>query len=244
MLKKFIISLSGLLLVLVLACLGYLFWASNGAPASQQAIAALKGTDSVQVTQDPWISFIPAGDQPGTGIIFYPGGQADPRSYAPTMLALAEQGNLAVIVPMPFNLAVMGIGRAADVMVAYPQVKHWIIAGHSLGGVMAAQFVSDHPGSVDGLAFWAAYSAADLDTLDIPVSVIYGSADAMATVEEINEAKNLLPANTDYHLIEGADHYQFGYFDEVPVNASISREQQQQDLLQAMQVLIERVKAQ
>ena len=77
----------------------------------------------------------------------------------------------------------------------------------------------------------------------MPISVIYGSADKAATVEEIDAARYLLPAQTRYTLIEGGDHYQFGYFDEVEINASISREQQQQTLLLEMLALIERVQS-
>jgi len=40
----------------------------------------------------------------------------DPRAYAPAARALAEEGYLVVIVPMPLNLAVLAPGRAAEVM--------------------------------------------------------------------------------------------------------------------------------
>ncbi len=63
-------------------------------------------------------------------------------------------------------------------------------------------------------------------------------------MEEIDAARYLLPVQTRYSLIEGGDHYQFGYFDEVEVDASISREQQQQALLLEMLALIERVQSQ
>lgn len=61
------------------------------------------------------------------------------------------------------------------------------------------------------------------------------AADKMAAVDEIEVTDRLLPGQTVHRLIEGADHYQFGYFDKAPVNASFSREQQQQALLQALQ---------
>lgn len=245
MLKKFFIALAAIILALVFASLAYLFWASNGAPANELAIVALEGDAEVRVTTEPWISFTPSQGDVSVGVIFYPGGQADPQSYAPLMRQLAEQGYLAVIVAMPFNLAVFDISAADKVLAAHPGVKHWLLAGHSLGGVMAAQYAFDSPGKIDGLALWAAYPAgsADLTGSDIPITVIYGSADKAATVEEIDAARYLLPTQTRYSLIDGGDHYQFGYFDEVEINASISREQQQKTLLLEMLALIERVQS-
>ena len=73
-------------------------------------------------------------------MIFYPGGRVDPRSYAPAARAIAAQGYLAVITPMPLNLAVFTPGRAAQVIAAYPEIHTWAIGGHSLGGAMAANF--------------------------------------------------------------------------------------------------------
>ena len=57
------------------------------------------------------------------------------------MQRLSDGGVLAVVVPMPFDLAVFGIKRADDVIAAYPDVHTWITSGHSLGGAMAAEYL-------------------------------------------------------------------------------------------------------
>ena len=88
--------------------------------------------------------FDPLITEPTTGLIFYPGGKVDARAYAPAAHAIAAQGYLVVITPMPLNLAVFGVDRAADVVKAFPSIKHWAIGGHSLGGSMAASFASKH----------------------------------------------------------------------------------------------------
>ena len=62
---------------------------------------------------------------------------------------------------MPLNLAVFGTGKADAVIKAYPDIKHWAIGGHSLGGAMAAGFAHNHPDAIDGLVFWAAYPASN-----------------------------------------------------------------------------------
>jgi pimeloyl-ACP methyl ester carboxylesterase len=116
-----------------------------------EALAALESDAGVLVETAPWLVFRPANQDPSIGLILYPGGRVDPRAYAPTARALAEEGYLVVIVPMPLNLAVLAPGRAAEVMAAFPGIKSWAIGGHSLGGAMAANFAHSNPGAVRGL---------------------------------------------------------------------------------------------
>jgi len=85
--------------------------------------------------------FMPKGEQPKTGLIFYPGGRVDYRAYSPMAEELAKAGYLVVIPKMPFNLAVFGYDRASDIIQEYPSVINWVIGGHSLGGSMAAHYL-------------------------------------------------------------------------------------------------------
>ncbi len=104
-------------------------------------------------------------------------------AYAPLMQQLSDQGIMAVVVPMPLDLAIFGVSNANDVIAAYPEIKHWIIGGHSLGGSMAAEFVKGQPSAVKGIAFMAAYPAdfTNLSALPIKVVSIHGSNDGLAT---------------------------------------------------------------
>jgi pimeloyl-ACP methyl ester carboxylesterase len=114
---------------------------------------------------------------------------------------------------MPLNLAVFALQRAASVIEAFPGVAHWAIGGHSLGGAMAARFVPEHRASAEGPVLWAAYAAdnSDLAGQDLAVASIYGTPDGLATVEEINASRPLLPADTRWVAIEGGNHAQFGW---------------------------------
>ena len=111
---------------------------------------------------------------------------------------IAEQGYLAVIVPMPFNLAVFGSGKASDVMKAHPEITRWAIGGHSLGGAMSAKYVYDNPDAVDGLALWAAYPADNNSLADrnVKVASISATNDGLATPAKIEASRPLLPAST------------------------------------------------
>jgi len=229
------IVLLAALLVLVLG--GFVAWASIIPAPNPEALAALRPDPQVQVDTDPWLAFHPVGGDPSVGLILYPGGRVDPRAYAPAAHAIAAQGYRVVIVPMPLNLAVFGAERASQVQAAFPQVQHWAIGGHSLGGAMAASFAYRHPGAVEGLVLWAAYPAAsnDLSSQDLAVASIYGTRDGLATGEKIAASRPLLPADTRWVTIEGGNHAQFGWYGPQQGDnpATISREVQQQQVVAA-----------
>jgi dienelactone hydrolase len=118
-----------------------------------------------------------------------------------------------VILKMPLNLAVFAPQRAASVIEAFPRLARCAVGGQSLGGTMAARFVHGRPASAEQLVLWAAYPAdnGDLAGQDLAVALIYGTPDGVATVEEINASRPLLPADTRWVAIEGGNHAQFGW---------------------------------
>jgi hypothetical protein len=230
--RQSLITLGSVVLVLVVA---FIVWANDVVSASPAALAALASNQAVNVTTEPWLTFAPAGLQPETGFIFYPGGKADPRGYAALFQRIAAARYLAVIVPMPLNLAMFGKDRAAAVMEAYPDVTRWVIGGHSLGGVVAVSFAGEHAPDVHGLVLWASYPAGydDLSGLDMPAVSIYGTADTFTTIAEVEKGKPLLPQRTRYIAISGADHFQFGDFTDAPVSATIARDEQHDAIIAA-----------
>jgi dienelactone hydrolase len=210
-----------------------------------EALAALESTDDVEVTTDGLLVFRPKNSVPETGFIFYPGGLVDPRSYAPMARDIASAGHLAVIVPMPFNLAVFSPGKAAGVIEEHPGVQNWAIGGHSLGGAMASRYARQNPNSVSGLALWAAWPADsdDLSGSDLAVTSIYGTEDGVATVEEIENSRRLLPADAEFVPIPGGNHAQFGWYGPQGGDnpAAISPAEQQAQIVAATVALLERL---
>jgi len=183
-----------------------------------------------------WLVFRPArAPLPDAGLIFYPGGFADPAAYAPILRRIAAAGYLVVATPAPFDLEILAPDQALDVMEAYPQVRSWTLAGHSMGGAVAGLFAAAYPQRLSGLVLWAAYpfDNPELAACGLPVTSIYATKDAFSTVGEIEAGRQYLPPDTRYVPIEGGDHYQFGSFADAPVNADISREQQQRQVVDA-----------
>lgn len=239
--KKFLkIGLIAVAVILIVAVVGFLAWTRLARYPAFPEAAAL-----AQTAQTPrgWYAFQSA--QPtDTGFIFYPGGLVDPAAYAPLMKSLADQGIMSVIVPMPLDLAVFGVNKANDVIAAYPDIQHWIIGGHSLGGSMAAEFVKSHPGVVTGIAFMGSYPANDMTQQPIQVVTIHGSLDGLANPAKIAESLKLLPSGTQAVLIDGGNHAQYGNYGPQAGDgtATISREEQQQQTATAIVELANELK--
>jgi hypothetical protein len=234
-------SLIAITAILVVAVVGFLAWTRLARyPAFPEAVAV---AESAQTPQG-WYVFQPA--QPAdTGFIFYPGGLVDPAAYAPLVKQLSDQGIMSVIVPMPLDLAVFGVNKAHDVIAAYPNIKQWIIGGHSLGGSMAAEFVKGNPAAVAGLVFMASYPAdsTDLSALLLKATSIYGTNDGVAR-NVFNDSLARLPDGTPLVVIDGGNHAQFGHYGPQAGDgvATISREDQQQQTITATLELVNRLR--
>jgi hypothetical protein len=224
-----------LLAIVAIAAAGWL-WYTQPQPLLPEATASLASTPEVTITEvDGRLEWAPADGVYDVGLIIYPGGKVPAAGYGPTAQAIAAEGYLVVITPMPFNLAVFGIGAADGVIAAHPEVTTWAMAGHSLGGSMAAQYIADHPDNIDGMAFWASYPATDLSALDLQVTSIYGTNDPGAARMSGPEAQAKLPPDTVFVPIEGGNHEQMGWYTGQPNDgqATIERAEQQRQVVEA-----------
>lgn len=202
----------GFITIIIIGVLGMLVWSKTGTyPARMVALSALESTDWVTITQDKWIVFEPVNETE-IGLIFYPGGLVEPTAYAPILHQISENDVLVIIIPMPLNLAILNTSAANAVIDAYPNITTWILAGHSLGGASAAIFVENNPNKIDALALWDSYppNSADLSDNTLPVISIFGTTNNIPNTENFDDKKHLLPADTRFIGIEGANHAQFG----------------------------------
>ena len=219
------IGLIAVAVVLVVAVVGFLAWTRIARYPAFPEAAALAQTAQ---TPQGWYVFKP--EQPAdTALVFYPGGLVDPAAYAPLMKQLSDQGIMTVITPMPLDLAVFGVNKANDVIAAYPEIKHWIIGGHSLGGSMAAQYAKDNASKLAGIAFMASYPASDMTQSPLKMVTIHGSQDGLATPAKIADSLKLLPSGTQDVLLDGGNHAQYGNYGPQAGDgvATMSREEQQ-----------------
>jgi hypothetical protein len=240
--KSWWVIFVGIILVVVI---GFVAWGLIIPSPMQEALAYMQTDSRVSVTDEPWLVFQPTDGYPTTGLIFYPGGRVDPRAYAPMAQLIADQGYLVVIVPMPLNLAVFGSNRAASVIQSYPEIQHWVIGGHSLGGSMAAAYADKNDDQIDGLVLLASYPAGSNSLTDnkLMVASIYATQDGLATKDKIDASRELLPADTNWVQIDGGNHAQFGWYGNQSgdLPATISRKEQQAQVIRATLELLKQV---
>ena len=210
-----------------------------------EAEAALVSDELVRVETSPWLTFTPA-EPTGTGFILYPGGRVPAEAYAPPARAIAEAGYLSVVPSMPLGLAMLAPDTADGIVEANPQIERWVIGGHSVGGVMAAGYASDHD-AVNGLVLWAAYPAdgTDLAAQALAVTSVYATEDGLVSIDDIDASRTQLPSATTYVEIAGGNHAQFGWYGEQNGDgvATISREEQQAQVVAATLELLAQVEA-
>ena len=148
-----------LLAVLLLAGGGFYWYVSNYYRAEDVALEVLSAGDNIEVRDD--LTILSPSYPTDTAIIFYPGAKVEAAAYLPLLDQLRQTGLTCILVEMPFHLAIFGVNAAEDVMAQFPDISHWYIAGHSMGGAMASQFAADHPDEVDGLILLGAYLYGD-----------------------------------------------------------------------------------
>ncbi|MEM1128059.1 MAG: alpha/beta family hydrolase [Bacteroidota bacterium] len=197
------------------------------------------------------LTFTPTTDTARVGVLFYPGALADPAAYAPMARALAEAGYAAVILELPFRLAPLARHRAQLTQRTRTLIREegtqraWVIGGHSKGGKLAAQFARDHTSEVAGLLLIGTSHPRedDLSALALDVAKVYGSADGLASEEEIHHFGPNLPATTHWTRIEGGNHAQFGWYGWQlgDGRATISRAEQQALTVRAVLDQLQRV---
>ena len=160
--------------------------------------------------EDKYITFAPKDSKNQKfGIIFYPGGKIDYRSYAHLFRELSDKGVTSVVVKMPFNLAVFDKNAANNKQALFPSISNWYMAGHSLGGAMACSYLKDHSSEYKGVILLASYSTADLSSTSLKTLSITASNDKVLNTNRYESNKSKLPNLTEY-VIQGGIHSYFG----------------------------------
>jgi hypothetical protein len=195
--------------------------------AAPVAVAALIPDDRVRTADRiTWYELVPvrkdkAGNAipPTTGLVFVPGARVDSRAYAHLLRPLAEAGYFVAVLKEPLGLSVLDPDHAETLLAVHPEIAHWALAGHSLGGVTAAG-LADSNEQVNALVLLGSYPASRIVRTDLKVLSIYGSADGLTTPAKIDETRVRLPATTRYVEVSGAVHSWFGDYGEQPGDGS------------------------
>ena len=222
--KKIIFSI---IIVLILSLVGGTVYYINDYYRAEDSAVVLFASSKTDISEENGV-YTFNSENAKTGVIFYPGGKVEATAYAPLMYALAEDGILSILVTMPGNLAVLDMNAADGICEQYPEIENWYMAGHSLGGSMAASYIAKNPEDFDGIILLASYSTADLSNSDLKVLSIYGSNDDVLNMEKYSEYKPNLPEDFNEFIIDGGCHAYFGAYgkQEGDNEPTITREEQ------------------
>jgi hypothetical protein len=165
---------------------------------------------SITVTSNSdWIVLAPREGASGTGLVFIPGAKVDPYAYMYKLSGIVQKTGATVVITKPtLNLAFFDQRPLDFFTAAVPKIHTWFVGGHSLGGVRACQLAEGK--DVAGLVLFGSYCANDLSKTSLKVLSISGSRDGLTTPQKVEDNAHLLPADTTFDVIKGANHASFG----------------------------------
>ncbi len=226
--KKWLIA-GGIVLLILAILAGAFFWyVSDYYRAEDVALEVMTQDNGISVQDN--LTILSPSHPTDTAIIFYPGAKVEAEAYLPLLDQIRQTGVTCILVHMPFHMAIFDANAAEDVMAQFPEIQHWYIAGHSMGGAMASKFASEHPDQVDGLILMGAYIYGDYP--DDKTLTIYGSLN-QSVEDHIDYTENIVE-------IEGANHAQFGNYgpQKGDLPATISAQEQQAQTVAAIEAFL------
>lgn len=244
--KRMLVILSSMVLALAVLSAAVVIWVM--ATAYRPDAIALKSVAdedgaldgvTVHTLDDGSIAF--EAEEPIAGMIFYPGAMVEAESYAPLLTRLAQNNVTSVVVQAPLNIALLDGDAATGVMAQLPEFDQWYVGGHSLGGVVACSYAHAHPDDVKGVVLLAAYPNDDLADFSGELISIVGTNDGVLNWTSYDEARDMLPASAEELRIEGGNHAYYGNYGEQKKDgvATITREQQQEQVVEAVTELVQ-----
>ena len=228
--KKLWIFLAAVLLVCAGLAGAFAWYVSDYYRAENTALEVLAQNNNITVQDN--LTVLSPSYPTDTALIFYPGAKVEAEAYLPLLDQIRQTGVTCILVHMPFNMAIFDWDAAEDILPRFPEIQHWYMAGHSMGGAMASQFASEHPEQLDGLILLGAYIYGDYP--DDDALTVYGSLN-QSVEDHIDYTENIVE-------IQGGNHAQFGNYgpQKGDLPATISAQEQQEQTVAAIEDFISR----
>lgn len=196
------------LAAIVLLTTGLLAFAASAMGAEPRPLAMASSDSAFTLTETADAVVLTPDDPTPTGLVFVSGARVEPAAYAFKLGGLAEAGVTVVIVRPILNFAILETRPLSTFEALAPEITHWFVGGHSLGGVKACSYAAQD--DVAGLILFGAYCADDLSATSLPVLTLAGERDGLSTPAKIADAAQLLPSDAELVELPGASHAQFG----------------------------------
>ena len=227
--RRTILIVLAAILALSLVVIGICLFNERPAVQTMETYRSAYSDTIINMADDGGVEIFPQSGDADIGLIFYVGAQIKPEAYIPLLTRIAGQGVACFVPELNLNMAALEPAAADDIIAVHPEIRSWILAGHSMGGLTASGYADDHRDTVDGLLLLAAYTNRDMSDADLPVLAIIGDADGVMNKELYDERLAWNPADFEEHIIPGANHAQYGDYGKQPRDndATISAEEQQ-----------------
>lgn len=220
--KKWIRNIAiGLLLVVVVAAVGFKIYVSGYYRADKKTIQAVEKKYETQVSSyedEEGMVFLPKDQEYRAVIVFYPGGKVEHGAYSGFMYELASRGYICLLPRMPENLAFLRVHAVDLIRERHPEETqsvsdlNWYLAGHSLGGVAAAAELGEHMEEYQGLILCGSYTTVDFSGTNLQLLSIYGSNDGVLKMNKYEENRAHWPSDATEVVLPGGNHSYFGCY--------------------------------
>ncbi len=148
------------ILISVLGCLALSFvtgfvYCSVHYSVQEEALEVLSDPTGAVITMIDGGYFVD-GSGETAALIFYPGAKVDTEAYLPLMKQIADNGVDCFLADMPMRMAIFD-KNAADEFITDYHYDCLMIGGHSMDGMVAAEYAAEHSEAIDGVVLLAAY---------------------------------------------------------------------------------------
>jgi dienelactone hydrolase len=224
----------------------YLYKADGVKPALLESDAQVEVSQTTAV----WEFKPKKAAQPVT-YIFCPGGLVEPTAYAPLARSISEKGYPVFLIKLGSKYDSLeaqkqdGVAKIKAIVTADKAKSKFVIGGHSLGGAITCLYAHENPTLLSGLLIAGSTHPRDFDLsgLRVPITKVLATGDGIARQEQMEKNRAKVPVHTKWVVIQGGNHAQFGWYSGQSGDgtATISREKQQELLLEATLELLQTV---
>lgn len=142
-------------------------------------------------------------------IIIYPGFLIDSYAYVHKFQDLVTKNRKVFIVKPLLGVIKLEANIGIKVIKSNPNIKKWIIIGHSWGGEAAAQHVVKYPSYYEQLIQLGSYAKNNLKFLNIPISVVEATRDGDTPPSLRSKYIQNYPSQVAFFTFQGANHADF-----------------------------------
>lgn len=171
-----------------------------------------------QINSNTWLTIVenskhiiisPISWQVSYTLIFYPWAKVESQAYMYKLWSIALAHNITIIIDKPLaHLQIFRINNADSFM-----WDRFIIAGHSLWGAMACEYVRNHPDRISGMILMWAYCDSDISDLTWLQTLSFAAAnDGLISPNEMKTYDHNLPPDHTMYILTWAVHAQYGNY--------------------------------